>query len=267
MAFSGAFAMKDILSVAVLAAIVSAGAVDTAAAGVNLVSNPDFQNPVYPVYNSGSIATDWAWGGGDATNLHGASSFADLPSVVLNPFFGWAPVFATNPAGAPYAYHFSDAGTNYEEGPAYTAITLGTLTPGKSYTLSFYEALAGITSGATGSAHWVADLGGAPDGSGAAPFITGGDSQTFADMAITTPGTTVGWQEVSTTFTYKAGYTDYLLFTAIGSGAPPVALLTDVSLTSDVPESSTWAMMIAGIAGLGWIARRRRSADLAIRAS
>jgi hypothetical protein len=31
-----------------------------------------------------------------------------------------------------------------------------------------------------------------------------------------------------------------------------------VALSNSVPETSTWAMMLAGFAGLGWLARQRR---------
>ena len=46
------------------------------------------------------------------------------------------------------------------------------------------------------------------------------------------------------------------------SGGPPFSLLDSVSLSSSVPEASTWTMMLAGFAGLGFAGfrSRRRSA-------
>ncbi len=49
---------------------------------------------------------------------------------------------------------------------------------------------------------------------------------------------------------------ELLNFMALGTGVPPVALLADVSLNA-VPEPETWAMMLAGFAGLGLIGFRR----------
>jgi hypothetical protein len=46
------------------------------------------------------------------------------------------------------------------------------------------------------------------------------------------------------------------------SGGPPFSLLDGVSLSSTVPEPSTWAMMFVGFAGLAYagLRNRRRSA-------
>ena len=48
--------------------------------------------------------------------------------------------------------------------------------------------------------------------------------------------------------------------TAVGplmDGRPNAVYIDDVVLTS-VPEASTYAMLLAGLAGLGFVARRRR---------
>ena len=45
-------------------------------------------------------------------------------------------------------------------------------------------------------------------------------------------------------------------------GLPPFSLLDNV-VVSDVPEPSTWAMLIAGFGLVGVAARRRRTAALA----
>ena len=63
-------------------------------------------------------------------------------------------------------------------------------------------------------------------------------------------------------------------FTVVGTGAdvlqfisaqdPAFTYLDDVSLTAAVPEPSTWAMMILGFAGVGFMAYRRRNQTAAL---
>ena len=93
-----------------------------------------------------------------------------------------------------------------------------------------------------------------------------------------------GWMTESVTFTYEGlgpnpnlltfvdngmgGSDSNFLNCAINnpgaSGSPPFSLLDGVSLTA-VPEPSTWAMMLAGFAGLGYAGlRRRRRAAISI---
>jgi hypothetical protein len=67
------------------------------------------------------------------------------------------------------------------------------------------------------------------------------------------------WAEYSTSFTWD-GVGNVLQIAAVGSGEPSFALLADVSLTGTaggVPEASTWAMIGAGFAGIGLLARAR----------
>ena len=93
-----------------------------------------------------------------------------------------------------------------------------------------------------------------------------------------------GWMTESVTFTYEGlgpnpnlltfvddgmgGCNSNFLNCAINnpgaSGSPPFSLLDGVSLTA-VPEPSTWAMMLAGFAALGYAGlRRRRRAAISI---
>ena len=65
------------------------------------------------------------------------------------------------------------------------------------------------------------------------------------------------------TFTAAA---DWLTFIAQGTpaGEPPTVLMTGLSvtqipITSTVPEPMSWALMIVGVGGLGFVARRRRA--------
>ncbi len=66
-----------------------------------------------------------------------------------------------------------------------------------------------------------------------------------------------GWMNASDTF--KASSTSEVLsFLAYGSApVPPFALVSNVSMTAGVPELSTWAMMLAGFACLGFAGYRR----------
>jgi hypothetical protein len=67
-----------------------------------------------------------------------------------------------------------------------------------------------------------------------------------------------GWSTFSTTIT-ATSTSETLSFLAAGNlPVPPFALVSDVSLTGSVPESSTWAMMLVGFGGLGFAAFRSR---------
>jgi hypothetical protein len=74
-----------------------------------------------------------------------------------------------------------------------------------------------------------------------------------------------GWQTFTQTITYDgSSNANVLSFLAEGmDGAPPYALLDNVSLTSFVPEPSAWALMLLGFGGMGLMVRRRRAASLA----
>ena len=67
----------------------------------------------------------------------------------------------------------------------------------------------------------------------------------------------LGWFTESLTFTATSA-SEVLSFFAVGSpSAPPYTLITGVSLTEGaVPEPATWALMLAGFAGLGFAAWR-----------
>jgi hypothetical protein len=91
-----------------------------------------------------------------------------------------------------------------------------------------------------------------------------------------------GWLSEKVTFTYEglgtnpgllsfvnngqggcsADFTSSLPHDPTASGARPFSLLDGVSLSSSAPEPSTWAMLLAGFAGLGYagLRSRRRSA-------
>lgn len=66
-----------------------------------------------------------------------------------------------------------------------------------------------------------------------------------------------GWQSVSYTLLGHGG-TESLSFKAIGASDSLGTSLDNVSLTSAVPEPETYAMLLAGLALVGFTARRRR---------
>jgi len=134
-------------------------------------------------------------------------------------------------------------------GFGYIEQSIGGLVSGQTYTLSYW--FAGSQENGAGGAttqSFEVNLG---DQSWTSPVI---------DVAANgfTP-----WQEVTQTFTWD-GVGNALQFVSVGSGEPAFTLLADVSLTGGVPEASTWAMIVAGFAGLGFLARARRKAAVAV---
>jgi hypothetical protein len=148
--------------------------------------------------------------------------------------------------------------------PSSLGQTIGGLTVGDQYTLSFeYAAAQQYLYNGNTTDTWVVTLGG----------------QTI----VTTPTIDLpsngfsGWMTETVTFTYDGvgpdpnllSFVDYgmggcnsnFMGCAINdpgaSGAPPFSLLDSVSLTA-APEPSTWAMMLIGFAGLSYAGLRSR---------
>jgi hypothetical protein len=127
--------------------------------------------------------------------------------------------------------------------------TISGLVSGQTYSLSFWQA---------GSEEFV--RGTEPE----IEFFTA----SLGDQGVASPPTMdvspqgfAPWEEYSTTFTWDgSGNSLQISATAIGNEIqttePAFVLLADVSLTAIVaiPEPSTWAMVIAGFAGLGYLA-------------
>jgi hypothetical protein len=87
----------------------------------------------------------------------------------------------------------------------------------------------------------------------------GSDSFKSSDFPLPNHGFS-GWTHVTDEFTADSP-SEVLSFLAHGNlPVPPFALVSNVSiLAGGVPEPSSWAMAILGLAGLGAVARRRRS--------
>jgi hypothetical protein len=213
-----------------LAAIMAAGAVlglTTAAyAGVELVKNGNFATGDF---------TDWTNSGYNFVEANGNVGFPPLwtDSTSGN---GWNGLTASGTG------NFAALDGDYNTGPI--SQTIDGLVAGQSYTVTFDYAF-GQQYGFSGDT--VQNL----------TVSLGGESYTTADYDLSSHGFS-GWQDGSYTFTATAA-SETLSFLAYGSlPVPPFALVSNVSLEANVPEPSTWAMVIAGFGGLGYAAFRRR---------
>jgi hypothetical protein len=258
---------RALILTATLAPLLAGGA-----QAANLVQNGDFTQitgnlatlststysgaEIDSLYNYNGDVTDWT-----------SVATSTYPAVYDLYFFGLANANTTNadtrytvdepqhlnsnftgdsPAGTPFIGLDGDPGFS---GPLQQ--TVGGLTVGKSYQLSFYWAGAEL-SNRTG--YQTIQLTGSLGGD---PFATPVYDNT---NPAGTPGSFSGWSLQTFDFTANSA-SEVLSFLAVGSPAanlPPFALLDGVSLTA-VPEPSTWAMMLAGFGGLGFAAFRRRS--------
>lgn len=277
--------LKDILSMAVLATIVSAGAVEGAAAGTNFITDPYFTQSLGIDYGNPGYGTggnpNWGTGGGWPGYLH--STYAGQPGYLhTGPGFNtavgltnWPGATPGNPDGWIYPnpltgsqtyptnakkYWYADTGVNYQSTYLYQNISTP-LVVGQTYQLTFKDAYFEWNSGGCSpngvngcvqpDVYWQVTLGG-----------TKGQTQSTQDHLID-PVNGSGWYDETMTFTVQAGWNQQIAFQALQLGtdaAPPMALLAGPELIA-VPEPSTWAMVMAGFVALGTaLAVRRRTA-------
>jgi hypothetical protein len=192
-----------------------------------------------------------------------------------------APIYLTtyaNPVGnIPGNYVEADGNPQYEDGFSYTVTGL---TVGQTYTLSFYQGasqqttfhgnttnqwIVALTTVASGGLQICNNCGPVDPifGQTSTYFSTDTSASIAASPLMNVPtGTAVGWQFVSVNLTADAT-TDLLSFLAWGNNGstvnlPPMAFLSGVDAPPGlVPEPSTWAMMILGFVGLGFVGRRQ----------
>ena len=126
----------------------------------------------------------------------------------------------------------------------YQSFTVGA---GGSYTVSFdafgtglAELFNSTTSGAPNYSSYAGVLGSAPGAWGTAP--------------------TPGWQNVSFAFTADPLASYHLYFSGTGTQGLLVDNV-DVTMAAPVPEPESYAMMLAGLGALGFMARRRKQSQ------
>ena len=168
--------------------------------------------------------------------------------------------------------YIADVGPGYYQSE-YLFQKISDLNVGATYDVSFWQAGANFTDASGTVAQWLVSLSGAPQysiepGSGSnavtwwLPAVSEVNGAVVTNLnAVNTNNALapamdvskgpVGWEYVTVALKATAA-TEYLSFVGAGSGAPPWALLTDVSMVDPpaAPEPSTWAMMGLGFAGL-----------------
>lgn len=213
------------------------GLVSTSLAALLYVSPAANAAPVYSQnFNDLSFA-------GNSLNLGPVDSNSDRYNPAdyrfINNHDGWTfsggAYLATNGAtnGGPYT---DGAVLLNENGATSAALSLGTLTAGQRYTLSF---------------NVYGDNRPAPNFDPNWTITVNGNTTSGYDHA---PGTFNG-QLVQ--FDFVATGNDTFTFTQT-SAQQASPIFDDFSISAAVPEPSTWAMIILGFAGIGFLARRRR---------
>jgi hypothetical protein len=122
---------------------------------------------------------------------------------------------------------------------------------------SDYQVITGLTAGASYTLSWL--YGGRTEGG---PDLL---KVYWGSTLLTTNSGSVGVWTPNSFLVVADGTSETLTFTAIATDGYPSYgnEVTNVMLTA-VPEPSTWAMMILGFFGIGFMAYRRKS-DLAVR--
>ena len=91
-------------------------------------------------------------------------------------------------------------------------------------------------------------------------FTLGGQTQgSFTGAQLLNPGNGDQFDPLTNGYVNFAGAFDTVI---LGSGQNALELDNISSITSPVPEASTWAMMIFGFLGVGFMAYRRRGAPV-----
>jgi hypothetical protein len=249
------YSMRKLLLTGVAAAMLTAASVGAASAA-NLVQNGDFNSPgaesAVLLQQGNTFVTDWTnhdqYTGYIPKGQTADQSWSGLTGSA-GPGYGVANGLVGPPSGNAQMVIDGTEGFGPTGGFGYIEQSVAGLVSGDTYTLSYWFA---------GSQEFGA--GGATTQS----FVVHLGDQTFTSPTLdVAPNGFAPWQEVSATFTWD-GVGNALQFMSVGSGEPAFTLLADVSLTGGggpaTPEASTWVMIIAGFAGMGFLARTRRKA-------
>lgn len=258
-------------------------AIGISALGLSFLANTAQAFPVLPnvqnlnfVNYTGTAPKDYftnvnpvGWTGG--TGL----IFIDAPGTADNG--SYLSVYGPFPTNSPAGGNFVEADGNPEFGSGFNQ-TISGLTPGQTYTLSFWQAggqQVGFANGQATTEQWIVSLGTA--GLSIAPggpldptygptdqyFSTDATASIVASQLMTTPsGGVTPWQFVSVNLVANAT-TDILSFLAWGDNGstvnlPPMVFLSGVN-SSNVPEPGMLSLFGLGLLGLGGLRLRRRA--------
>lgn len=239
---------------------------------------PNVANLDFTAY-TGSTPKDYftnvnpvGWVGG------GGLIFVDAPGTADNG--SYLSVYSPFPATAPTGGNFVEADGNPDYEGSFSQTITG-LTPGKTYTLSFYQAGSQQTTFANGTPtteRWIVSLGdnplslchncGAVDpvyGQTSTYYNTDPNASVAASQLMTTPsGGVTPWQYVSVNLTAHSS-TELLSFLAWGDNGstinlPPIAFLSGVNspnVLPSVPEPASWVLITLGLTGLMLLKQRQ----------
>jgi len=181
-----------------------------------------------------------------------------------------SPYFSTNPANVPGWTHGGSVGDaliwnkNYADVfPAHSGegnqfVTMGGGFGGPNATTTWSTSITGLTAGTAYSLSFMMANEDNPFDAQAFQSINvsiNGSAPVTFTAAYSGPSYWGDWLTETLGFTAVAG-TESLVFTAT---TPTDVGLDNVQVTAGVPEPSTWAMMLIGFAGLGYMAFRRKA--------
>ena len=214
-----------------LLALAAATALAGPVGAVELLVNGGFESPAAPTgnftrYFGGQTFTGWSVLGNDVIVINSSYSESGL---VFNANSGLNSIDLTGAGN-----------TGPNNGIAQTIATV----PG-TYKLSFFVGNASPTGGNGGNYTQPSTLN---------LSINGGPVQSFTNADNTS--NVINWKKFTVSFFTEVPTT--LTFTN-GTVGDNMLGLDDVSLTSAVPEASTWAMLILGFSFVGIAARRRKA--------